>query len=98
MSDEASSLPPVIGLDTPLRLEKAAQIAFPDGSMTASSLRREAKRGRLQIERIANKHFTTLRAIERMREQCRENPKAPVFGSNPKSATRTETLSAARRG
>jgi hypothetical protein len=31
-----------ITLDTPLRLAVAAAIAFPDGSMTASGLRRDA--------------------------------------------------------
>jgi hypothetical protein len=36
-----------IGQDTPLRLSVAAAVAYPDGSMTASGLRREARRGRL---------------------------------------------------
>lgn len=31
-----------IGLNTPLRLTIAAALAYPDGSMTASGLRREA--------------------------------------------------------
>ena len=57
--------------DAPIRLTVAAAIAFPDGSMTASGLRREGARGRLVIERIAGKDFTTLRFIERMREICR---------------------------
>jgi hypothetical protein len=57
--------------DTPLRLAEAAAIAFPTGSMTASGLRREAARGRLIVERIAGKDFTTLAAIRRMRELCR---------------------------
>ena len=35
--------------ETPLRLSMAAALAFPDGSMTASGLRREAARGRLVI-------------------------------------------------
>jgi hypothetical protein len=39
--------------------------------MTASGLRREAKRGRLVIERTAGKDYTTLRNIEHMRELCR---------------------------
>ena len=46
--------------DMPLRLAAAAALAFPDGSMTASGLRREAARGRLVIERIAGKDYTTL--------------------------------------
>src|SRR5215831_4565756 len=61
----------IFGHDTPLRLDAAAKIAFPDGGMTAAGLRREWKRGRLVIERVAGKDFTTLNHIERMREQCR---------------------------
>ncbi len=60
--------------DAPLRLSVAAKLAFPDGSMTASGLRREAARGRLRIERIANKDFVTLAEIKRMRELCRVPP------------------------
>ena len=50
----ASKYPPRvdIGHDQPLRLAVAAALAFPDGSMTASGLRREAARGRLVVERI----------------------------------------------
>jgi hypothetical protein len=36
-----------ITTDTPLRLSVAAALAYPDGSMTASGLRREAKRADL---------------------------------------------------
>lgn len=52
-----TTIPPLdeIGPDTPLRLAVAASLAFPDGSMTASSLRREGARGRLVVERIAGK-------------------------------------------
>jgi hypothetical protein len=70
-----------IGPDTPLRLDAAAALAFPDGSMTVSGFRREAARGRLEVERIAGKDYTTLAAIERMRELCRLPPKAPGSGS-----------------
>jgi hypothetical protein len=66
--------------DTPLRLSIAATIAFPDGTMTASGLRREGVRGRLVIERIAGKDYTTLANIERMRELCRVQQKAPDSG------------------
>jgi hypothetical protein len=67
--------PEKITPDTPLRLEIAAALAFPDGSMTASGLRREGARGRLAIERIAGKDYTTLANIERMRELCRVEAK-----------------------
>jgi hypothetical protein len=70
--------PQQIGPDTPLRLDVAARVAFPGGGMTASGLRREAARGRLTIERIAGKDFTTLAAITTMREKCRAQPPLPA--------------------
>src|SRR5262247_2972464 len=74
----ASKYPPRedIGHDQPLRLAVAAALAFPDGSMTASGLRKEAGRGRL--------------AIERMRELCRQNPKVRDCGSEKQDETRLE--------
>jgi hypothetical protein len=77
-----------IDLTTPLRLAVAAALAYPDGSMTAGGLRREAKRGRLAIERTAGKDYTTLAAIEEMRQLCRVVPKDPVCGSVPPGGTR----------
>lgn len=64
MSDE-------IGPDTPLRLARAAALAFPGGGMTDKGLRREHARGNLTVERIANKDYTTLAYIEEMRRLCR---------------------------
>jgi hypothetical protein len=49
--------------------------------MTASGLRKEAARGRLVIERIAGKDYTTLTAIDEMRALCRVQPKGPAYGS-----------------
>src|SRR3954466_9648150 len=72
--------------DDPLRIDVAAALAYPDGSMTASGLRREAARGRLAIERVAGKDYATLAAIEDMRALCRVPPKGLVSGS----ARRTE--------
>ena len=69
--------------DTPLRLSVAAELAFPDGSMTPSGLRREGARGRLVIERIAGKDYTTLANIERMRELCRVAAKVPDLWLRP---------------
>src|ERR1700722_9412836 len=56
---------------SPLRLKVAARLAFPDGSMTVSGLRREIAKGRLAYEMIAGKQYTTLADIVRMRELCR---------------------------
>jgi hypothetical protein len=58
-----------------LRLEAAARIAFPDGSVKASALRREALAGRLVIYRIANKDFTTITDIKEMTKRCRVQAK-----------------------
>jgi hypothetical protein len=76
-------LPPLnqIEPDTPLRLAVAAALAYPDGSMTASGLRKEAGRGRLVIERTAGKDYTTLAAIAEMRKLCRQSPKDQGCGS-----------------
>src|ERR1700720_1584587 len=76
-----------IGPNTPLRLDVAAALAYPDGSMTASGLRREAGRGRLVIERTAGKDYTTLAAIERMRGLCRVSREGPASISKPIAAT-----------
>lgn len=64
-----------ISRDAPLRLEVALKLAFPAGGLTIKGLRKEIERGRLEVELIANKHFTTLAAIERMRELCKVAPK-----------------------
>src|SRR5262245_54783800 len=84
--------------DVPLRLDVAAEVAFPFGGMTASGLRREARRGRLIIERIAGKDFTTLRHIQEMRQQCRDQQRAPDCGSNQKNAKGTASSSGAPPG
>jgi hypothetical protein len=84
--------------DTPLRLSVAAAFAYPDGSVSASSLRREAARGRLVIERIAGKDFTTLKNIERMRELCRVPQKESAFGFGQKSGTSMAPSASVRCG
>jgi hypothetical protein len=67
---------PNVPRDAPLRLSRPAEIAFPNGGMTASGLRHEAAKGRLTIERIAGKDFTTLAAINDTRKLCRREPSA----------------------
>ena len=78
---------PEFGPDTPLRLAQAAAAAFPGGGMTARGLRREAARGRLVIERVAGKDYTTLAAIKRMRELCRVAVKVRDSGCAAPAAT-----------
>jgi hypothetical protein len=76
-----------IGPNTPLRLDVAATLAYPDGSMTASGLRRERDKGRLVIERTAGKDYTTLAYINRMRELCQVKEKVPASISVGRDAT-----------
>ncbi|MCO5083954.1 MAG: excisionase [Rhizobiaceae bacterium] len=62
-------------IDAPLRLDLAARIAFPDGSIGPKGLRKERYAGRLVTFIVARKEYTTLAAIERMKELCRVQPK-----------------------
>jgi hypothetical protein len=73
--------PDTITATTPLRLDIAAQVAFPDGSVSVSSLRREIGRGNLRAEMIAGKIFTTLANIDDMRTKCAVPTKAPDSSS-----------------
>src|SRR5262249_32472467 len=84
--------------DDPLRLDVAAALAYPDGSMTVSGLRREAAKGRLAIERVAGKDYTTLAAIEHMRALCRVPLKEPDSGSAPRNETPTARSASERCG
>ena len=72
---------------TPLRLDVAAALAYPDGSMTSSGLRNESRKGRLVIERTAGRDYTTLAAIEKMRQLCRQMPRDHVYGSETPGET-----------
>ena len=91
-----------IARDAPLRLEVAAQLAFPDGSMTKSGLRREIARGKLECEIIAGKQFVTLSGIERMRKLCRVGPKVPAStlesdkGEQPAGSSSTDKTNSAQ--
>jgi hypothetical protein len=87
-----------VDLDTPLRLARAVELAFPFGGMTVSGLRKERDRKRLVIEKIAGKEFTTLRYIEQMRVKCREAPREQDCGLSRKSVTGREGSHGAQPG
>lgn len=55
--------------DAPLTLVQACERLF-QGQIKPSTLRAEARRGRLVIERIGRRDFVTPRAIREMREKC----------------------------
>ena len=73
--------PEAVTPTTPLRLEVAAGLGFPDGSMTVSALRRLCVAQKLQHEIIARKYYVTLAAIEEMRSKCRVQAKDPASPS-----------------
>ncbi|WP_439925317.1 excisionase [Nitrobacter sp. JJSN] len=84
--------PEAVTPTTPLRLDVAAQLGFPDGSMTANSLRRLAVAQKLAHEKIAGKYFVTLAAIEEMRDRCRVRAQAPVLPSKDQETNRPGSL------
>lgn len=70
--------------DEPLTLEEACREIFRD-AITPATLRAEAARGRLALERIGRRDFVTRAAIREMRKKCRvvPNPKGRASGSDP---------------
>jgi hypothetical protein len=62
--------PETITPTTPLRLDVAARLAFPDGSMGVSGLRNEINKGNLPAEKIAGRLYISLAGIEEMRRRC----------------------------
>jgi hypothetical protein len=79
--------------DEPMRLQDIVRVAFPHGGMTVSGLRKEAGRGRLVIERIAGRDYTTMADIRRMRELCRVQPKVLDFTSALREVEKENTTS-----
>jgi len=74
-----------IDSDRPLRLVDAAAAR----GLTVSTLRTEAKRGRLVIWRVAGKDWTSLAEIDRMFERCRVTPQEPDFGLDQREKMKT---------
>ena len=61
---------------TLMTLADAAAWLDPSGKLSARSLKTESERGRLELIKIAGKHFVTEDALKEMIEKCRGNPKA----------------------
>jgi hypothetical protein len=83
------SVPDTVDPSTPLRLDVAARLAYPDGSMSAAGLRRSG----VTIERTNGKIFTTLFDIEEMRKRCRVPAKAHDSGSDRTEPTEQPSTS-----
>jgi hypothetical protein len=73
----------------PIRINLAAKIAFPDGSIGPKGLRKERDAGRLVTEIIADREYVTLAAIEEMRELCRVRPKEPALSGEKRAGSPT---------
>ncbi|WP_208179133.1 hypothetical protein [Sinorhizobium medicae] len=86
--------------DELVSLSKAAELFF-HGELAKSSLRTEARKGNLEIVRIANKDFVTRNAIRRMIDRCKL-PAQPSATANPQGLTAKEAarlkLAALKRG
>ena len=75
-------------------LNEACKVFFKD-AITSATLRAEAGRGRLVIERIGRRQFVTRAAIPAMRKQCEIRvPESPESNSNLPSR---DALAIARR-
>lgn len=72
--------------NTPLRLETAAALAFPDGSMTAVTLRRMIANGQLKAVKLAGRYYTTLAAIGEITTPCLVKPKARASSSTQEAS------------
>lgn len=66
--------------DAPMTLAEACQVIFR-GAISPATLRAEAERGNLVIERIGRRDFVTARSIREMREKCRGHRKERTSSS-----------------
>jgi hypothetical protein len=77
--------------DTPLHLDTAARLAFPDGVVSGLALRNAAARGDLEYERLGGRIVTTLRWIGEWRERNRYPARARREIPNPDTADGRDT-------
>ena len=65
---------------TPVRLALAAELAFPDGSVTAGTLRREIAVGHLTAWKVGNKMLTSQAEVTKWLDRCRVDASQPWSG------------------
>jgi hypothetical protein len=87
MKEPGSVLEPVY------TLKQAAEKFFPNGALTAASLRNEIRKGRLQASMPAGKLLITERALIEMLDQCRVHRSHPDSFSNARNVVATPCLS-----
>jgi hypothetical protein len=64
-----------------ITLDTAAALAFPDGTVSVNVLRAQRDKGRLDTWRLGRREYTTLEAVNRMKQQCHAEPRQPASGS-----------------
>lgn len=79
--------------ETPLHLETAARLSFPDASVSALALRNAAARGELEHVQIGGRILTTLAWVKDFMELCRRPAHARKAQTRPLS--KDEAASAA---
>ena len=72
--------------DEPMTLAEACEVVFR-GTIKPATLRAEAARGNLVIERIGRRDFVTRSALREMRTKCRVQQKEPASGTTAKPGT-----------
>ena len=75
--------------DDLMTLREAASLMWPNGPLTARSLRTAAEAGQLPVTKVAGKLFTTLAALREL-SRC-EKRTVPASPARPGRATRPET-------
>ena len=91
MAPKYPEQPDLSAIEPRYTLQEAAKRFFPGGIPTKKSLLREKRRGRLRVEQIAGKYFTTESAIRDMCAAC-EVPLAKEVASCPDPESRPASI------
>lgn len=73
--------------NAPVPIGKAAQIFFPHGGVTVSTLRQAIRMGELRCEMIGRGYCVTFADVQNWREMCRKAALDRVLQSGPKTRT-----------
>lgn len=86
--------------DTPIPVDKAVSVLLPYGGMTADTLLRAIRKGRLKAERLGRRYYITKRAFDAWRGTCQtalkdldsDSAREKVGPPSMSSATETKRL------
>lgn len=89
---------PAIAPSDWITLDTAAALAFPDGTVTVHVLRTQRNKGLLDTWRLGRREYTTLEAVNRMKQKCHAAPRQPASGSAPAPAAKPSSSSSTEDG